>query len=78
MGKTKKRFANDMEMLEFLKNKIVDKIVKKIDEGDINLKVSDLLKIVEIQKKISGDNNSEKKFWEIIEEIRQKELCADD
>lgn len=56
--------------MNFLKNTITD----QIEEGKISLKVGDLLKIIEIQKKLSLDNNAEAKFWEIIEQIRQEEL----
>jgi len=36
--------------------------------------VGDLLKILEIQKKLSSDTSAEEKFWEIIEQIRRTEL----
>ncbi|MFH1699175.1 MAG: hypothetical protein ABIE07_01195 [Candidatus Zixiibacteriota bacterium] len=74
MGRKKKRrFSSDKELLDFLKNTIVD----QIDEGKISLKVGDLLRILEIQKKLSSDNDSEAKFWEIIEKIRQEELGSE-
>jgi hypothetical protein len=62
-----------MELLDYLKNTIVG----QIEEGTINLKVGDLLKIVEIQRKLSSDTSAEKKFWEIIEQIRKTELDED-
>ncbi len=65
-----KRFSSDMELLEYLK----DTIVSQIEKGTISLKVGDLLKILEIQKKLSSDTSAEEKFWEIIEQIRQTEL----
>lgn len=72
-GKSAPKFASDMELLDYLK----DTIVGQIEEGTINLKVGDLLKIVEIQRKLSSDTSAEKKFWEIIEQIRKTELDED-
>jgi hypothetical protein len=66
----RKRFASDLELLEYLK----ETIVSQIQDGTINLKVGDLLKILEIQKKLATDSSAEEKFWELIEEIRQSGL----
>lgn len=65
-----KQFSSDMELLEYLK----ETIVSQIKDGTISLKVGDLLKILEIQKKLSSDASAEEKFWEIIEQIRRTEL----
>lgn len=59
-----------MEMLDHLKQTIMD----QVKQGKISLKVGDLLKIVEIQRKLSSDSRAEEKFWEMIEQIRQTEL----
>lgn len=75
-GKKKEKeikFETDKELLDFLK----DKIIKEIDAGTIKLKVGDLLKVLEIQKKLATDSSAEEKFWEVIEQIRQKELADD-
>ncbi len=66
-------FTSDKEILDYLKRTIVE----QIQCGKINLKVGDLLKILEIQKKISSDSGAEEKFWELIEQIRQTELEDD-
>jgi hypothetical protein len=63
-------FASDKERLDYIK----DLIMKQIQTGTINLKVGDLLKILEIQKKLSTDAGAEQKFWELIEQIRKEEL----
>jgi len=73
MAKRSKRiksFSSDADLLQFLK----DTIVEQIENGKIILKVGDLLKILEIQKKLSSDTSAEEKFWEVIEQIRQEEL----
>lgn len=64
------RLMTDQEILDFLKNKIVE----KVRNGEINLKVGDLLKILELQKKLSTDKDAEDQFWQMIEQIRQEEL----
>ncbi len=63
-------FSSDKERLDYIK----DLIMKQIQTGTINLKVGDLLKILEIQKKLSTDAGAEQKFWELIEQIRKEEL----
>ena len=65
--------TSDLEILDFLKRTIIN----QIKEGKINLKVGDLLKVLEIQRKLSTDTTAEQKFWELIEQIRQTELSKD-
>jgi len=60
----------DQEILEMAKQQIADKIIAR----EIEWKAGDLMKILEIQKKLSTDKNAEDKFWQMIEEIRQEEL----
>lgn len=73
MPKDNKSFESDQEMLEDIK----DRIFKQIKENKIQLKVGDLLKIMEIQKKLFADSGAEEKFWEMIEQLRQEELKSD-
>jgi hypothetical protein len=72
MAKSKETltFSSDKERLDYIK----DLVMKQIQTGTINLKVGDLLKILEIQKKLSTDAGAEQKFWELIEQIRKEEL----
>ncbi|MDD4050784.1 MAG: hypothetical protein PHR28_02640 [candidate division Zixibacteria bacterium] len=66
----KRQFKTDQEMLDYIKTTIMD----QIQDNLINLKVGDLLKIFEIQKKLSSDTKTEEKLWEIIEQIRPEAL----
>jgi uncharacterized protein YaaW (UPF0174 family) len=66
----KGRPKTDQEMLQ----KIKERIWEQINKGEIKLKVGDLLKVLEIQKKLASDSSAEEKFWELIEQIRQEEL----
>jgi hypothetical protein len=72
MAKSQKppQTSSDKELLDRIKKKISD----QVDSGDIKLKVGDLLKILELQNKLSKDSSAEEKFWEMLEKIRQEEL----
>ena len=65
-----RHFSSDKEFLDFIK----ERISEQIQRGKIELKVGDLLKIIELQKKLSSDSKAEEKFWEVIEQIRQEGL----
>ena len=68
--KKKPVYSSDQDLLDEIKNTIV----QMVKEGKINLKVSDLLKILEIQKKLGEDGEAKDKFWELIDQIRREEL----
>ena len=61
---------------------IIEKVKKafseQLDSGKIKLKVGDIVKILELQQKLSTDSSAEEKFWEFIEQIRQTELEEDE
>lgn len=59
---------SDLEMLEDLKQKIH----KGLKEKDF--KVGDLLKVIEMKNKLSVTGKAEKKFWDMIDELRQETL----
>jgi len=61
--------TNDLEMLEEMR----DTLFKAFKEGE-NVKVGDLLKIIELKRKLSVEGKGEKKFWEMVNEIRREEL----
>ncbi len=64
------RHLTDEEMLQEIKDAIRD----GVKEGTIKPKVGDLLKILELQRKLASDTKAEEKFWEVIEQLRQGEL----
>ncbi len=72
MSKSQKppQISSDKELLGFMK----DEIEKQVRSGKIKLKVGDLMKILELQNKLSSDSGAEEKFWEMLEKIRQEEL----
>ncbi len=68
----KKHHPDDLEILEDLKEKLYGAILN--DEPPP--KVGDLLKVIEMKNKLSVTAKAEKKFWDMIDEIRKEELSG--
>ena len=66
----KESALNDLEILEELKSLIYN----AIKSGEKPPKVGDLLKIIEMKNKLSVSGKAEKKFWDMINQVREKEL----
>lgn len=66
----KKSVLNDLEILEELKVLIYNAIKNNKQPS----KVGDLLKIIEMKNKLSISGKAEKKFWDMINQVREKEL----
>ena len=60
----------DDEILEKLKMKYYEIILS----GKQPPKVGDLLKIIELQNKLKVSGEAEKKFWDMINKVREKGL----
>lgn len=69
-GKQEKRLTDDLDILEDLKNEIYETIRKNVAQS----KVGDLVKVIELKRKLSVEGKGEKKFWEMVNKIRQEEL----
>ena len=76
---------DDVVMLERLKRLLYDTIVDeselKTDENEkLNAKqipkVGELLKVIEMKKKLVIEGKAEKKFWERLNQIRTEELTG--
>jgi len=63
---------SDLEILEELRNRLYQAITGNKDQP----KVGDLLKVMDMKKKLSVEGRAEKKFWEMINRLRQEELTA--
>ncbi|MCK5125664.1 MAG: hypothetical protein KAR42_05370 [candidate division Zixibacteria bacterium] len=68
------KFASDVERLDKIKHEYTDELLKFFKTKKFQPKVGELLKIIELQKKISSDSGAEEKFWKLIEQIRREEL----
>ncbi len=65
-------WADDSDLAKFLE-KLLDKLVKKMDEDSYKPRVNDLLKIIQLTREVAKKAES-KSFWDMIEEVRQEEL----
>ncbi len=62
---------DDLELLDELKE-IVYNAIKKNEQPP---KVGELLKIIEMKSKLSVSGKAEKKFWDMINKIREQGLA---
>jgi hypothetical protein len=68
----KERKLSDLEILEDLKERLYQAIIN----NDAQQKVGDLLKIMDMKNKLTVSGKAEKKFWDLINKIREEELSA--
>ena len=61
---------DDVEILENLKKILYEEITANKKPA----KVGDLLKVIDMRRKISAEGKGEKKFWEMVDRIRTEEL----
>ncbi len=61
---------SDLEMLEALRNRIYEAITK----NEPLPKVGELLKIIEMKNKLTVAGKAEKKFWDMINTLREEKL----
>jgi hypothetical protein len=60
----------DLKLVEIL----IDKIIKRLEENSFEPKVQDALKAIQLKQKLVKTSESEKTFWELIDEIKTSEL----
>ena len=60
----------DLEMLE----KVCNDLYEEFQKDKTKTKVSDLMKVIELKKKLAVTGKSEKKFWNMVNDARQEEL----
>lgn len=65
-----RRRQTDLEVLEELQ----EKIVQELREKEINPKVGDLLKALELKMKLKLNDDERAKIWELINQLREEEL----
>jgi len=76
MAKTKKRKENKLngnQVEEFLE-KLIKKVLKRLNSKDYQPKVSDALRAIQLKQRLKKSSEAEKIFWELIEKIRKEEL----
>ena len=63
---------DDLQILEDVRNTLY----KIFQDNPEKTKVGDLLKVIELKKKLSVSGTGEKKFWEMINKLREEELAG--
>jgi hypothetical protein len=61
---------SDLDILDYIKNRLY----KEFRSDNSEVKVGDLLKVLEMKNKLSVTGKAEKIFWEMINKIREEEL----
>ena len=61
---------NDLDILQDLRNRLFDAITNNEKQP----KVGDLLKVIELKRKLAVAGKSEQDFWNMIDSLRKKEL----
>ncbi len=64
------KIIDDLDILEDLKQTIYN----AIKNNESQPKVGDLLKVIELKRKLSVEGKGEKKFWNMVNKIRDEEL----
>ncbi len=70
---TPKKRPSDLEVLE----EIQDKIIEELRGKEINPKVGDLLKALELKLKLKLPEEEKQKIWELINQLRKEELSSE-
>jgi hypothetical protein len=63
---------SDLDLLEELQ----DRIMQELREKEINPKVGDLLKALELKLKLKLPQDEKAKIWELINQLRKEELSS--
>ena len=73
LDKQRRGNANDLEILEEIQAKIVEELRNK----EINPRVGDLLKALELKIKLRLSQDDKEKIWELLNQLRDAELTSD-
>lgn len=67
----KKTLPDDIGMLDDLIGKLYRSLCKKLGK---NGKLGDLLKMIELRRKLAPQDSAQRQFWEMMNRIRQEEM----
>lgn len=64
---------------EGLELALLDKLIQNyytqlLKNGDEKIKLGDLLKMIELKRKLSPENSEQKKFWKMLNKVRKENL----
>lgn len=63
--------AGDLRMVE----QLLDRCWREIDASELNVKLTDIVRLLELKSKLSPSADAERTFWEIIDQLRVEELA---
>ncbi len=69
----RKRSKMDLSDFEFLQE-VQERIGSKLKVKDLEPKLADLLKVIELKYKIKDESEKEKVFWQMVDELVNEEL----
>ena len=64
-------FPEDLSMLDDLIKRCYEELLKSFKE---NAKLGDFIKMIEMRRKLAPSDTDQKKFWNMLEKIRQEAL----
>ena len=67
---TPDRTTSDLQHVEDL----LERCWRELDTVDLNVKLTDLIRLLEFKHKLGPGQQAERLFWELIDEIRRDEL----
>lgn len=62
--------ASDLQHVE----ELLERCWRELDTVDLNVKLTDLIRLLEFKHKLGPGQQAERAFWELIDEIRRDEL----
>ena len=72
--KTEEKEISGNQLVEEFLERLIKKVLHKINSKDYQPKVSDALKAIQLKHRLKKTSEAEKIFWELIEKIRKEEL----
>ncbi len=70
--KLRRKRASDLEQLQELQDRMIEELRSK----EMNPKVGDLLKTLELKLKLKLPADEKAKIWELINQLREEELSS--
>ncbi|MBI3872160.1 MAG: hypothetical protein HY304_03675 [candidate division Zixibacteria bacterium] len=65
-----KSAARDLELVE----QLIERCRREIDTADLNVKLTDLVRLLEFKTKLRPSVDAERAFWTMIDQMRHEEL----
>ena len=63
--------SGDLRMVE----QLLDRCWREIEASKLNVKLTDIVRLLELKSKLSPSADAERTFWEIIDQMRAEELA---